>query len=78
MAQFVLTAKSDKTLGGGQCIVRGESFRITIPMMGITPVNLFHNSRCADTILKEFKRHNIDLPKNSPLLNGGNWDIKME
>lgn len=77
MAQFVLTARHPSFFGG-QSIDRGQSFTINIPMMGITPVNLFNNSRCADSILQQFKNQGIDLPKNSPLLNGGHWDIKMK
>lgn len=46
-------------------------------MMGINPVNLFNNSRCVDTILKKFSAQGLELPKDSPLLNGGHWDIKM-
>ncbi len=76
MPQFVLTA-IHPSFFGGQSIDRGQSFTINAPM-GITPVNLFKNSRCADSILQQFKAQGIDLPKNSPLLNGGNWDIKMK
>ena len=77
MAQFVLTARHPSFFGG-QYIDRGQSFTINIPMMGITPVNLFNNSRCADSILKQFSAQGIELPKSSPLLNGGHWEIKMK
>jgi hypothetical protein len=76
MAQFVLTARHSSNIGG-QHIDRGQSFTINVAMMGITPVNLFNNSRCADTIIKQFSAQGIELPKNSPLLSRGCWDIKM-
>lgn len=77
MAQFILTASHSCNIGG-QHIERGQSFSVNIPMMGITPGNLFNNSRCTDNILKQFSAQGIDLPKDSPLLNSGHWDIKMK
>lgn len=76
MAQFVLTARHTSDIGG-QHIDRGQMFNINVAMTGITPVNLFGNSRCADTVIRQFSAQGIELPKNSPLLNGGHWDIKM-
>ena len=76
MAQFFLTARHSSDIGG-QHIDRGQAFTINVPMMGVTPVNLFNNSRCVDTILKQFSAQGLELPKDSPLLNGGHWDIKM-
>lgn len=76
MAQFVLTARHQSDIGG-QHISRGDTFNINIPMTGITSVNLFGNSRCVDTLLRQLSAQGLDLPKNSPVLNGGHWDIKM-
>ncbi len=76
MAMFTLTARHSSNIGG-QHIDRGQTFSINVAMMGINPVNLFNNSRCVDTILKQFSAQGLELPKDSPLLNGGHWDIKM-
>ncbi len=76
MAQFVLTARHASCIGG-QHIDRGQQFNINVCIMGITPINLFNNSRCADTILRQLSAQGLDLPKNSPLLNGGYWEIKI-
>ena len=67
MAQFVLTARHSSNIGG-QHIDRGQSFTLNVAMMGITPVNLFNNSRCTDSILKQFSAQGLELPKSSPLL----------
>lgn len=46
--------------------------------MGITPNNLFNNSRCKEPLLQQFKMNGIDLPQNDILYtNKGAWDIKM-
>lgn len=76
MAQFTITARHTSNIGG-QHVERGQQFNVNVCMMGITPINLFNNSRCADTILKQLSAQGLELPKNSPLLNGGHWDIKM-
>lgn len=76
MAQFILTARQ-QTDFGGQHVDRGDVYTINIPMSGITPVNLFGNSRCVDALLHGFADQGLVLPKNSPLLNGGHWDIQM-
>lgn len=77
MAQFELTARHSSNIGG-QHIDRGQTFTINVAMMGITSVNLFNNSRCVDTLLRQFSAQGLELPKDSPLLNGGHWDIKMK
>lgn len=48
MATFVLTARHDIDRLGGLHIDRGQQYTININMMGITPYNLFNNSRCRD------------------------------
>lgn len=77
MAQFVITARHSCNIGG-QHIEKGDSFNINIAMTGIVPTGLFGNSRCADTILKQLSAQGLELPKNSPILNLGYWDVKMK
>ena len=77
MASFELTLRHNAYIGG-QNLTRGQQFNLNVNMMGITPTNLFGNSRCVDTVLRQFSAQGLDLPKNSPLLNGGHWDIKMK
>lgn len=77
MASFVLTLRHNACISG-QNLTRGQQFNLNVNMMGITPTNLFGNSRCVDTVLRQFSAQGLDLPKNSPLLNGGHWDIKMK
>lgn len=76
MAQFIITARHPSDIGGRH-INRGQQFSLNVNMLGITPSNLFNNSRCVDTVLRQFAAQGLDLPKNSPLLNGGHWDIKI-
>ena len=77
MATFQLTLRHDACISG-QNLTRGQQFNLNVNMTGITPTNLFGNSRCVDTVLRQFSSQGLDLPKNSPLLNGGHWDIKMK
>ena len=78
MATFTLTAKHQSTRTGGFHIDKGDQFVIHINMAGITPNNLFNNSRCRDQLMKQFKLNGIDLPPTDPLYNSaGSWDIKM-
>lgn len=77
MAKFEIMANRSSDIAGLH-IDRGQTFTINIPMRGISPTNLFGNSRCADTILRQFSAQGLDLPKNSPLLNSGHWEIKMK
>jgi hypothetical protein len=79
MATFTLTAKYQSTRTGGFHIDKGDQFVIHINMAGITPINLFNNSRCRDQLIKQFKINGIDLPPTDPLYNSpGAWDIKMK
>ena len=78
MATFTLTAKHQSTRTGGFHIDKGDQFVIHINMAGITPNNLFNNSRCRDQLIKQFKLNGIDLPPTDPLYNSAvSWDIKM-
>lgn len=76
MAQFILTARHFSNIGD-QHVDKGQQFTINVCMTGIAPINLFGNSRCADTVLKQFSAQGLDLTRSSPLLNKGHWDIKM-
>lgn len=76
MAQFILTARHISNIGG-QHVDRGQQFRLNVCTTGITPINLFGNSRCSDTVLKQLSAQGLHLTKSSPLLNKGHWDIKM-
>lgn len=76
MANFQLTLRHNTCIGGQTCD-KGAQYNINVNMMGITPTNLFQNSRCIDSVIRQFSAQGLDLPKNSPLLNGGHWDIKM-
>ena len=78
MAQFVLTLRQDVNRHNGFHLDKGAVFTINIPVMGITPNNLFNNSRCKGHLLQQFKINGIDLPQNDILYtNKGAWDIKM-
>lgn len=77
MAQFRLTARSDINRSNGFHIDRGTEIVININVQGITPDNLFGNSRCRDQLVKQFKQHDIDLPLTDPVFTRGCWDIKM-
>lgn len=75
---FVLTLRNPVNRADGTHLDRGATFLINIPVMGITPNNLFGNSRCKEQLIKQLQFHGIDLPKNDPLYNNkGYWDIKM-
>ena len=79
MASFELTAKHQIDRPGGLHIDRGQTFTININMMGITPNNLFGNSRCADVLVKQFQLNGIDAPKTDCGIYGrGAWEIKMK
>ena len=78
MATFTLTAKHQSTRTGGFHIDKGDQFVIHINMAGITPINLFNNSRCRDQLIQQFRINGVDLPPTDPLYNNsGAWDIKM-
>ena len=78
MAQFILTAKQDINRPNGFHLDKGTQLNITIPMMGITPGNLFGNNRCKEQLLQQFKKNGIFIPPtDSGFYSRGNWDIKM-
>lgn len=79
MPSFVLTAINNIDRPQiGLHIDRGQQFTININMMGITPNNLFGNSRCQDSLLQQFRLNGIDVPKTDVgVLNRGAWDIRM-
>ena len=74
MPTFEITARHQIDRAGGLHIDRGQTFSININMMGITPTNLFGNSRCAEQLVNQFKLNGIDVPKTD----SGAWDIKMK
>ena len=79
MATFEITARHQIDRAGGLHIERGQTFTININMMGITPVNLFGNSRCVEQLVNQFKLNGIDVPKNdSGVYSRGAWDIRMK
>jgi hypothetical protein len=79
MAQFVLTAKHIIQRASGLHIDSGTQITVNIPMMGITPYNLFGNSRCKDQLLQQFRINGIDAPAtDAGLYSRGTWDIKMK
>ena len=79
MASFELTAKHQIDRPGGLHIDKGQTFTVNINMMGITPNNLFGNSRCLDALVKQFQFNGIDVPKtDSGIYSRGAWDIKMK
>lgn len=74
---FKLTATHSSYRANGLFIDKGTEITIHINMMGITPANLFNNSRCKEQLIQQFRVNGIDLPPNDSLLtNRGNWDIK--
>ena len=79
MATFTIIARCDINRSNGFHIGRGEEYTIHIPMMGITPNNLFGNSRCKDALVRQFHLNGIDLPPTDPALcSKGIWDIQMK
>ena len=78
MAQFVLTLRQDVNRPNGFHSDKGAVFTINIPVMGITPNNLFNNSRCKGPLIQQLKVNGIDLPQSDILYtNKGSWDVKM-
>lgn len=79
MATFELTARNQIDRAGGLHIERGQTFSININMTGITPNNLFGNSRCADLLVRQFQNNGIYAPKtDTGIYARGAWDIKMK
>ena len=64
MATFGLTARHDIDRLGGLHIDSGQQYTININMMGITPYNLFNNSRCRDALIQQFRMNGIDVPSS--------------
>lgn len=80
MPSFEITARSDEYRAGNQLhIDRGQTFTINVNCTGITPNNLFNNSRCADALYRQFQLNGIDVPRTDPLFTtAGKWEIKMK
>lgn len=79
MATFEITARHQIDRSGGLHIDKGQTFSININMTGITPTNLFGNSRCVDQLVKQFQLNGIYVPKtDSGVYSLGAWDIKMK
>lgn len=79
MPTFELTARHDINRVNGLHICRGQQITININMMGITPMNLFGNSRCVDQLVQQFRMNGIDVPKSdSGIYSRGAWDIQMK
>lgn len=77
MPNFTITAIHNIDRNGLH-INRGQQFTLHINMPGITPVNLFNNSRCQDALIQQFKINGIDVPKTDyGIYSRGAWDIKM-
>ena len=80
MPTFILTARHDISHPQiGLYVGRGQEITVNINAMGITPVNLFGNSRCQDVLIKQFQLNGIDVPKtDTAVYSRGAWDIKMK
>lgn len=78
MPTFQLTARSQIHRNDGLHIARGETITINIPMSGITPTNLFGNSRCSKQLIQQFKNNGIEAPiTDTGIYSRGAWDIKI-
>lgn len=79
MPSFILTATHNIDRPQiGLHIDRGQQFTININMMGISPVNLFNNSRCQSALTQQFQMNGINVPKTDyGIYSRGSWDIKM-
>lgn len=80
MPTFILTARHDINRPQiGLHVCRGQEITINVNMLGITPTNLFGNSRCQDAVVKQFQLNGIDVPKtDAAVYSRGAWDIKMK
>lgn len=80
MAQFTLTARTniDRPMASPALhISRGDSFNISINVPGITPQNLFNNSRCSAQLQHQLRLNGIDVPlTDRGIYNKGAWDIQ--
>lgn len=79
MPTFVLTAKHDINRPQiGLHVCRGQEITINVNMLGITPGNLFGNSRCQDMVVRQFQLNGIYVPKtDAAVYSRGAWDIRM-
>ncbi len=78
MPTFDLTATNSVSRTNGLYIEKGQQITVNINMMGITPYNLFGNSRCVDALVQQFRVNGIDVPPTDAGIYGrGLWDIKM-
>ena len=79
MPTFILTATHNiDRPQTGLHIDRGQSFTININRTGISPVNLFNNSRCQAALTQQFQMNGINVPKTDyGIYSRGSWDIKM-
>ncbi len=80
MPTFIITATRNIDRPQiGLHISRGQEFTININMMGITPCNLFNNSRCQNALYQQFQINGITVPlSDSSVYSRGAWDIKMK
>ncbi len=79
MAQFLLTASHQIDRANGLHIDKGQTITVNIWIQGITPYNLFNNSRCKDILVQQFKANGIDVPyTDAGIYSRGAWDIKMK
>ena len=78
MAQFEITARHDINRPNGFHVDRGTTFTLNINVVGITPGNLFNNTRCQDALIQQFRVNGMDIPKSDyGFYSRGTWDIKM-
>lgn len=80
MPTFVLTARHNIDRPQiGLHVCRGQEITVNINMMGITPGNLFGNSRCRDALVRQFRVCGIDVPPtDAGVYSRGAWDIAMK
>lgn len=80
MPTFVLTARHD--IDRPQCglhIDRGQEITVNLHMTGITPNNLFGNSRCQDALVRQFQLNGIYVPATDiGIYSRGAWNIVMK
>lgn len=80
MPTFVLTARHD--INRPQCglhIDRGQEITVNINMMGITPNNLFNNSRCKEALVTQFHLNGIYVPATDiGVYSRGAWNVIMK
>lgn len=77
MSTFILTARHNiDRPQNGLHIDKGQEITVNINMMGITPNNLFNNSRCLEALVRQFQYNGIYVPPTDiGIYNRGAWDI---